>query len=209
MDKYELVLDIIEHPDHYGPEELEELLSDQETREIYNILCKVDSAVVSNKEIDVETEWKIFSERHPERSRHSFLRIGNRAASIAAIVCSSIVALSAGLTVTVALLNDDGPATSREERAVENVINVATDSMAVCNDTVFNPVVFEHEQLDEIMRIIGETYSVDVIFSNKEAASLLLYYKFDPSQPLTEVVEQLNTFDQINITYKGNTLIID
>lgn len=40
MDKYDIVLDLIEHPAEYTPEKIEEMLSDPETREIYNLLCK-------------------------------------------------------------------------------------------------------------------------------------------------------------------------
>lgn len=45
MDKYELVLDIIEHPDKYTSEQLQEIMSDPETRKIYILLCKIDSAI--------------------------------------------------------------------------------------------------------------------------------------------------------------------
>ncbi|MDE6279890.1 MAG: DUF4974 domain-containing protein, partial [Paramuribaculum sp.] len=108
------------------------------------------------------------------------------------------------------LLSNDEPATTApEDIVVKTTINEATDCIAVRNDSVFRPVVFEHEQLDAIMKVIGEAYNVDVKFNNQEAASLILYYKFDSSQPLREVVEQLNTFDQINITHNDNTLIID
>ena len=49
---------------------------------------------------------------------------------------------------------------------------------------------------------------IDKKFYNKDAASLHLYYKFDPSLQLNEVVEQLNTFEQINIKKNDNTLTI-
>lgn len=40
MDKYKLVLDIIEHPDKYSSEKLQTILSDPKTKELYNLLCK-------------------------------------------------------------------------------------------------------------------------------------------------------------------------
>ncbi len=74
---------------------------------------------------------------------------------------------------------------------------------------MFSVRMFENEPLDSIMRVVADLYSVEVKFNNKEVASLHLYYKLDCSLELREVVEQLNTFDRINIRYKGNTLIID
>ena len=56
--KYDVVLDIIEHPENYTPEQLTEILSDSETREIYNLLCKTDSAIEAGREIDVDAEWE-------------------------------------------------------------------------------------------------------------------------------------------------------
>ena len=69
--------------------------------------------------------------------------------------------------------------------------------------------MFEDEPLETIMKEVAATYEVEVMLNNKETASLHLYYRLDPSQPINEVVEQLNTFERINIRQDGNTLIID
>ena len=71
------------------------------------------------------------------------------------------------------------------------------------------PVMFENEPLEIIMKEVAKTYGIEVKFNDVNVASLHLYYKFDPSQTLNEVIEQLNTFEQINIRRNGNTLIID
>ena len=36
-----------------------------------------------------------------------------------------------------------------------------------------------------------------------------LFYKFDTRQPLDDIIEQLNTFDRIDIRKEGNTLIVE
>ena len=71
------------------------------------------------------------------------------------------------------------------------------------------PVMFEDESLEKIVREIAEAYGVEVRFDNIDAASLHLYYKFNPLLPLDEIVEQLNTFEQINIARQDNLLIVD
>ena len=95
MDKYELVLDIVEHPEKYTSGQLAEIMSDSETREIYNLLCKADAAIEANEEVDVDAEWENFSEKHAVRPRRSKFWFGSRAASIAAIIGTSIVSVSA------------------------------------------------------------------------------------------------------------------
>lgn len=215
MDKYELVLDIIEHPDNYTSQELEEIMTDSETRDLYNILCKVDSAIEANKEIDVDAEWTAFSRKASFRRRNFFMR-NSRVASIIAIIGTSIVAMAVGIAVTVAV-NENKTETPLPTKTV----NVASDAVVNNSDTtgrtdvtnipvsMSSPILFEDEPLSVIMQRVCANYGVDFKFGNEEVASLHLYYKFDPSLSLDEIVAQLNTFESINITQEDNLLIID
>lgn len=99
MDKYDIVLDLIEHPAKYTPERIAEILSDPEAREIYNLLCKADSTLEStDAEVDVDAEWQKFSQCH-KKPKFQFLWSGSRAASIAAIAFTSLAAVAIGITV--------------------------------------------------------------------------------------------------------------
>lgn len=212
MDKYNLVLDFVEHPEKYTSEQLAEIMSDSETRAIYNLLCKADSAIEAEKEIDVDSEWKNFSEKHPAHSRSIFFWFGSRAASIAAIVGTSIVAVAAGIAVTVAVIDRKPESTAENLTVAPSVAAVSADTVTAKSDTVKvsrTPIMFEDEPLEKIMREVADAYGVEVKFNNPDAASLHLFYKFDPSLALNEVLEQLNTFEQINIKRNGNILTID
>lgn len=212
MDKYELVLDIAEHPEKYTPEQLAEILSDPETREIYTLLCKTDSALEACTEIDVAAEWNDFAHKHDIRRRRSFFWSGSRAASIAAIIGTSVVAVAAGLAVTVAVIDHKQQPITDDPTSIESFSAVSADSITAESDSVkigLTPVMFEDESLEKIMEEIAEAYAVEVRFNNKATASLHLYYRLDPSLPISEVVEQLNTFERINIKQNGKVLTID
>lgn len=212
MDKYELVLDIVEHPDKYTSEQLAEIMSDSETREIYNLLSKTDSAIQAAKDIDVDTEWEDFFEKHPIQSRRTSFWFGSRAASITAIVCTSLVAVAAGIAVSVSVMERKPEANAEIVADAPSVVTVLTDTLTDKRDTVSvnpTPILFENEPLEKIMKEVAVAYGVTVKFNNKKTALLHLYYKLDPSLPLNAVVEQLNTFEQINIKQNGNTLTID
>ncbi|MDE6481005.1 MAG: DUF4974 domain-containing protein [Muribaculaceae bacterium] len=211
--RYDIVLDIIEHPDKYTSAQLNEILSDPETHEIYNLLCKTDSAIESDKTVDVDAEWEKFAQEHKIRKRRPFVWRGSRAASIAIIVCTSIVAIAAGITITVAV-KDRSPKPTVEATSNANPTSTAIpdgsvqeskDSISIATE----PVMFEDDAFEDIMKAISATYGVDITFNNKEAASLHLYYRLDPSLTIDEVISQLNTFEQINIRHNGNTLTID
>lgn len=212
MDKYELVLDIIENPENYTPKQLTEIMSEPETREIYNLLCKTDSAIKADIKPDINVEWEKFSDKYVVRPRRLFSWFGSRAATIAVIVGTSIVAVAAGIAVSVAVTNHEKEPIDDEAKITSSVAHAVTGSVSIENDTVkvvMEPVMFEDETLEKIMEVVSEVYGVEVGFNNKEAASLHLYYKLDPSLPLNDVVEQLSTFEQINIKRNGNILTID
>ncbi len=64
MDKYDQILDLIEHPENYSPQQIEALMADEELREVYDLMCETGSALYTPQPVDVEAEWKSFSSRH-------------------------------------------------------------------------------------------------------------------------------------------------
>lgn len=213
MDRHELVFDMLDHPEHYTSDQIAELLSDPETREIYNLLCKTESAVATHKNNgqDLEAEWNRFKAANRGRSRLPFRWMGNRAASIAAIICTSIVAVAAGIAVSLEVMERQSKPIPTEKLSVPVSSAVSEQSIAQ-TDTIrqtVTPKMFEDESLELIMKTIGETYRVEIQFENKDAALLHLYYKLDPTLSLDEVISQLNTFEQINIRRDQSIIVIE
>lgn len=212
MDKYDLVLDIIEHPEKYSSEQMAEIMSEPETRYIYNLLCKTESAIKDSEEPDASSEWENFSNSRFVRPRRVFSWFGSRAASIAAIVGTSIAAVAAGIAVTISVIEHKSEQIAESAAVSPSVATVPIDTITSMPDTVsasLTPVMFEDEPLEIIMKEVAKVYGVEVKFKDVNVASLHLYYKFDPSLTLNEVIEQLNTFKQINIRRNDNTLTID
>lgn len=223
MDKYDLVLDIIGHPENFSQEQLKELLDDKETREIYNLLCKTGSAV--NHECDspdVDAEWEAFKTQRlkgdgnesakPARLRVLTSWLSSRAASTAIVIGLSITSIAA-IGIGIKMMADH-----RQTTATVSSAKTATAAAAE-GDTIrtaapqkpapAEPIVFENATLETIMTAIGEYYGVSVRYANNEAKALRLYFKLDASLPLAEIMEQLNTFDRIDITLKDNTLTVN
>lgn len=212
--KYDVVFDIIDHPDNLTEQELEEILTDPECREIYNLICKADSATKAEGEIDIESEWELFSKKHCIHPRRRIFKwVGSRAASMAVIICSSIVAVAAGIAVTMAVI-DHKPKVAQNSgpKTIQTSVVAVSDTIKEKNETAkveIKPVMFEDKPLVIIMQAVEKAYDVKIKFNNKDVAELHLYYKFDPTLPLDEVVEQLNTFKRINIKRNGDTLTIE
>ena len=81
MDKFEKILDIIDHQEKYSDAEIREILQDEECRKLYQTMQEVDSALLKQEAksktseddlsedkvslcIDVDAEWEKFRQEH-------------------------------------------------------------------------------------------------------------------------------------------------
>ena len=95
MDKFEKILDIIDHQEKYSDEEIREILQDEECRKLYQTMVEVDSALESPSPIiNVDEEWEKFSQEHQlqEEATHPITSWRKLAASIAGFVLISGIA---------------------------------------------------------------------------------------------------------------------
>lgn len=211
-DKYDIVFDLIEHPDRYSDGQIGEILADPEAREIYNLLCKSTSAMTAGSDApDVDAEW----ERFALRTRRPRLTawFGSRAASIVVLVVSTVTALAIGVAVTVTVVGhkEDVPVAGRtyEQQAIKTEAVQEIAEPEADDATDLEPVVFEDESLRDILDVVCRRYGVTARYGDEKTAGLHLFFRFDPALSLDEVIEQLNTFEQINIVRSGNTLTIN
>ena len=105
MDKFEKILDMIDHQEKYTDDEIREMLRDEECRKLYQTMQEVDSALLKHQvtEANVDEAWEKFSEEyHLEESaemipmqpatRFSWRKI---AASVAGFILVSGIAFAA------------------------------------------------------------------------------------------------------------------
>ncbi len=211
----EKALRLVDHPEELSMEETEELLADPEVRELYEILCMTKSSVIADADSpDVDAEWQKFERRYKSRPRILGWTF-SRAAAIIICVLTSLAAIAIGITVSNSIADrraetepqqtaepnsqSDAPAT------YEGITTATTDTVTTSGETV----VFENEQLETIMSAIAGRYGVQLNYADPSAAQLRLFFRWKPSMPIDEVVERLNSFEQINITLKDNILTID
>lgn len=212
-DKYSTVLDLIEHPERYTPEMSAKLLADPDTREIYNILCKTCGTLHASgpsAHTDIDEEWKKFAKLHlGKHNRFTWKR--NSAAAIAILTISSLTAIAIGIAMSTNLPVHSGDTTEDNNTPItQNRVTAShkeTESDSITQ--LKSPVIFEDESLATILRTVAAQHSVSVTYLSSSTPELHLYYKYDPPLKLDDIVEQLNTFGQINIRIEGENLIVD
>ena len=216
-DNIDLLLDALEHPENYSDAEVEQILADPEAREVYDILRKTADASAPVPEINLDEEWRRFEAKQPKRSPLifrwlSFMASRNAAAVIIALVGTiAVVAATIGVTHYF-ISNKEMAQTEQTEPQKQTAIthsNVAsTDTIPDETTPLPETIVFKGENLERILADIAGYYGATVKFDQDAAKSLQLYFEWDQSLPLDKIVEQLNNFEQIDITLTDKVLTV-
>lgn len=221
MDKYDKVLDIVEHPEKYSDGEIETLLQDPEIREIYNILCDADSALKEDgaesvgagvaDEMEIEREWNRLDSRR-RRAVPWFHVMRRRVAVAGAIVLTSMAAVALGIGIVNSVKHTAPDAAEKMVARVPVATEVRTDrDSTVRIDTVSSKVgtrIYENEPLAKILSDISGYYGLSVEVQNEPSTKLRLYYKWDSTKDAKTVVDQLNNFEKINLTLSDDVLSV-
>lgn len=216
-DNIDRLLDALEHPENYNDTEIEQLLTDPDAREVYEMLRKTADISAPVPEINIDEEWRCFEAKQPKRRPVilrwlSFMASRNAAAVVTALVGTlAVVAATIGVTHYFNA-NKEMAQTEQTEPQKQTAIadsNVApTDTIPAETTPLPETIVFKEENLERILADMAGYYGVTVKFNQDAAKSLLLYFEWDQSLPLNEVVEQLNNFEQINITLTDKALTV-
>lgn len=75
--------------------------------------------------------------------------------------------------------------------------------------SIAQPRTFENTTLDVLVGVLAEHYGMRVQVMNDGAGQLRLYYEWNPALNIEQVVDQLNTFEKVNITVNDDTLTIE
>ena len=218
MDKFEKVLDIIDHQDKYSDEEVREILQDEECRKLYQTMQEVDSALLdgelkttdSEDRLDVDMEWQKFDKAHPVGSGAA-LSWRKMAASFVGFLLVSGIAFA---TIHFVYKSHDTGRVSPDEQNKEVVMGDSTKQEApdsLLNVRAEKPAVhktFVNVALDKMISEIVAYYDMQVRFDNADTKKLRLYYDWDSRLGIVNVIKELNQFENVNIAVSGQTVVV-
>ena len=96
----------------------------------------------------------------------------------------------------------------QKQTDIANANIAPTDTIPSETTPLPETIVFKGENLERILADMAEYYGAKFKFNQDAAKSLKLYFEWDQSLPLNEVVEQLNNFEQIDITLTDKVLTV-
>lgn len=216
-DKIDRLLDALEHPENYTDTEVEQILSDPQAREVYDMMRKTADASAPVPQINLDEEWRQFEAKQPKRRPNifrwlSFMASRNAAAVVLALV-GALVVVAATIGVTHYFdtqkdLAQTQQVEQQEQTVVANTEVAPADTIRVEEVPRHDTILFKGESFETILSDIARYHGATVKFNQDAAKSLQLYYEWNYTLPLNEVVEQLNNFEQINITLTDNVLTV-
>jgi len=211
MNKTDLLLQMMEQPHRYTADQWQEILADDECRELYTLMSMTQSAVDAaraDEEITddmIDAEWQRFGNEKIEvkSERYSFLKI---AAMFVGILMLSGIALAA-IHISRHVGVNSGTA-DMQSPAQETRISTTRHQAAETDTISTEPKLYDNVPLGEIFQDISNHYHVKVVYQNEDAPRLRLFYRWKPEYTLEKVVEMMNNFEWIQIQSENDTLFI-
>ena len=210
MNKTDLLLQMMEQPQHYTAEEWQEILADVECRELYTLMSETQSAIYATRaeqEVTddmINAEWQRLSDEKQEvrNEKYPFLKF--------AVMFVGILMLSGIAYAAIHIASYYNAPEEQDTEVVKNSQSSNSSPQLAEPDTIATPQpkLYDNVPLGEIFEELSACYHVKVVYQNEDAPRLRLFYQWKPEYTLEKVVEMLNNFEWIQIQTENDTLFI-
>ena len=231
--RIEWLLELQEHPEQLTDEQLQQILADDEMRQLVQQLGFAKRAfkhdALKNDTPDVDAEWEKFAASHAEEleilDEGERLRVGDGtsgihkprfvlrlathkiAASFIGVLLVSGIAFAAIQVVRNINTSKPQQPTTELTTDIKPVTSLPADTVQA--DTIpVEPYIFNNVPLDSMLTAIAAAHGVGVEFENEAARELRFHFVWKREDSLSRVVEKLNTFEAVNIGMEDNKLVV-
>ena len=220
--RIEWLLELQEHPEQLTDEQLQQILADDEMRQLVQQLGFAKRAfkhdALKNDTPDVEGEWEKFAASHSEELEildegeykprlRAYLAPRKIAASFIGVLLASGIAFAA--IQVVRNISTPKPQLPSMEQVIDTkpVTSLLADTVKA--DTMpIEPYIFNNVPLDSMLTAIAVAHNMQVVFENEAARELRFHFVWKREDSLSRVVEKLNTFEAVNIGIEDKTLVV-
>ena len=231
--RIEWLLELQDHPEQLTDEQLQQILADDELRQLVQQLGFAKRAfkhdALKSDTPDVDAEWEKFAASHAEEleilDEGERLRVGDGtsgihkprfvlrlathkiAASFIGVLLVSGIAFAA--IQVVRNINTPKPQQPTTEQTTDIKPVTSLPAETVKTDTITTePYVFNNVPLDSMLTAIAVAHNMQVEFENEAARQLRFHFVWKREDSLSRVVEKLNTFEAVNIGMEDNKLVV-
>lgn len=215
MDKTQRLLDALDRSDKYSDEELQRLLGDQQLQDTLKTTGALRACTHTAAEPDIDKEWEVFCNANGLKRRGFRDFILRHAAAAAVIGFFSLCAIGAVVSISLSGTFHDNSIDNACAEASSSAYEDCDQSLVSTIDSVETltasdgTMVFGEATLEEIVDVISKHYGADVKFMDPRKKGMRLHFNWDKGMSLEETTELLNSFAQLNIHTKGNTITVE
>lgn len=232
--KWDLLLDLLEHPEKYSETQKDELLGDEEVNELYQQLVETRQSLDFAKSKEkmkmpsIDAEWEKLKEEKQQKEEmsqnaetqqiaklFSLWSPMRKVAAVAAVLVVSGITFAAIHLVTRSHQPSDNSNTelvASQKDSIQQVsapqksnIEEKTDSASLAQ----LPLVYENAELQNILTPIAGYFHLQVTYQNESARHIRLFLQLEKNMSLDDIIELLNHFEKVNIRHEGQTLIVE
>ena len=210
MNKIDRLFQMMEQPQRYTADEWQEILADDECRELYTLMSKTQSvidAARADKDVTdemIDAEWRRLVKSHSSLFTFHFSLYKIAAMFIGVLMLSGIA------FATIHIVNQRvGGEENHENKSMIGPQTTITRPVPVISpDTIPQTRIFENVPLDEIVAEMALYYNKVVDIQNEQAHEFRLYYKWNRMDDIRSIVKDLNHFDHVNLAVEGDKLTV-
>lgn len=232
--KWDMLLNLLEHPEKYSETQKDELLGDKEVNELYQQLIETRQSLDFAKSKEkmkmpsIDAEWEKLKEEKQQKEEmsqnaetqqtaklFSLWSPMRKVAAVAAVLVVSGITFAAIHLVTRSHQPSDNSNTelvASQKDSIQQVsapqksnIEEKTDSASLAQ----LPLVYENAELQNILTPIAGHFHLQVTYQNESARHIRLFLQLEKNMSLDDIIELMNHFEKVNIRRVGQTLIVE
>ena len=219
--KWDLLLDLLEHPEKYSETQKDELLGDEEVNELYQQLIETRQSLDFGKSKEemkmpsIDAEWEKLKETHHTAKLLPLWSPMRKVAAVAAVLVVSGITFAAIHLVTRSHQSSDKNNTELVASSKDSIPQVSAPQKSNTGEKTDSaslaqlPLVYENAELQNILTPIAEHFHLQVTYQNESARHIRLFLQLEKNMSLDDIIELMNHFEKVNIRHEGQTLIVE
>ena len=232
--KWDMLLDLLEHPEKYSETQKDELLSDEEVNELYQQLVETRQFLDFGKSKEemkmpsIDAEWENLKDEMKQKEEMNqnaetqqtaklfpLWSPMRKVAAVAAVLVISGITFAAIHLVTRSHQASDKNNTELVASRKDSIQQVSAPQKSNIEEKADSaslaqlPLVYENAELQNILTPIAGHFHLQVTYQNESARHIRLFLQLEKNMSLDDIIELMNHFEKVNIRHEGQTLIVE
>lgn len=237
--KWDMLLDLLEHPEKYSETQKDELLGDEEVNEFYQQLVGTRQSLDFGKSKEemkmpsIDAEWEKLKDEMKLKEKQQKEEMSQNAetqqtaklfplwspmrkvAAVAAVLVVSGITFAAIHLVTRSHQPSDNSNTELVASRKDSIQQVSAPQKSNIEEKTDSaslaqlPLVYENAELQNILTPIAGHFHLQVTYQNESARHIRLFLQLEKNMSLDDIIELMNHFEKVNIRHEGQTLIVE